>query len=253
MPIRRILLFFSICFWMSNSYASGIEGQPLSIYEDNTMLFGVEDSPYSKNMVFKFQISAKLQILDSPFYLAYTQRSFMDVGHESYPFYDHNYRPEFFYVQRIHGKKILQAMQLGIAHSSNGKDGDDSRGWNYVYLQLYLKKGRVYLQPMLIIPFLIDKKSNPDIRDSYGFIKANLGYRWPNGIELSSNVYAGQRFNRYAVATHFSIPWNVILNRKDGSQFVTSLWLQAYHGYGETLLGYNTITQSIALGLGIRG
>ncbi|HMQ10257.1 MAG TPA: phospholipase A [Oligoflexia bacterium] len=261
MPGKTKLRFFLIVFklllffWIDTRsilLASSIDGSPLSIHENNFLLIGAEDSPYSKNIVFKFQLSAKLKILESPFYFAYTQRSFMDVASYSFPFYDHNYRPEFFYVQGIAGKKILKALQLGVLHSSNGKGEDSSRGWNYVYLKLYFKSGRAYFEPKFIVALLLDQDNNPDLRQYYGALKLNLGYRWPNNVEWSASVYPGIQFDKYSVETNFNIPWKVIFKKLD-EKTITSLWFHAYHGFGETLLGYNQITQSISLGFGIRG
>ncbi|MCI5072129.1 phospholipase A [bacterium] len=252
-------LFF-ICFKLSLffllsqhtvAFSLDRDDSPLSLYKNNFLVTGVENSPYSKNVVFKFQLSAKLQILESPFFFAYTQRSFMDIASYSFPFYDHNYRPELFYIQAIAGKTMLQAMQLGFLHSSNGKDGDNSRGWNYFYLKLYFSKGGFYFEPKLIAAFLLDQDNNPDLRQYYGPLKLNLGYRWSNDVEWSAVVHPGIKFDKYSVETHFNIPWKVFFKHLE-DKTVTSLWLQAYYGFGETLLGYNQITQSISLGFGIR-
>ncbi len=94
----------------------------------------------------KFQISAKYQVFEGnfkvftrnyfPLYMAYTQKSFWNVGIPSAPFEENNYNPEVFLDYHVKGSGIyLDHVVIGGEHESNGRDGVESRSWNRLYLQ----------------------------------------------------------------------------------------------------------------------
>mgnify|MGYP001566618426 CR=1 FL=1 len=94
----------------------------------------------------KFQISAKYKVFEGnlkvfkrnylPLYMAYTQKSFWNIGKPSAPFEENNYNPEMFLDYPIKGSGIyLDHVVIGGEHESNGRDGAESRSWNRVYLQ----------------------------------------------------------------------------------------------------------------------
>ena len=95
----------------------------------------------------KFQISAKYQVFEGnfkvfkrnyfPLYMAYTQKSFWNVGIPSAPFEENNYNPEMFLDYQVKGSGIyLDHVVIGGEHESNGRDGAESRSWNRLYLLL---------------------------------------------------------------------------------------------------------------------
>ncbi len=93
----------------------------------------------------KFQISAKYQVFEGslnifkrdyfPLYMAYTQKSFWNIGKPSAPFEENNYNPELFLDYKVKGSGIyLDHVVIGGEHESNGRDGAESRSWNRLYL-----------------------------------------------------------------------------------------------------------------------
>lgn len=95
----------------------------------------------------KFQISAKYQVFEGnlkifkrnyfPLHMAYTQKSFWNIGIPSAPFEENNYNPEVFLDYQVEGSGIyLDHVVISGEHESNGRDGAESRSWNRLYVLL---------------------------------------------------------------------------------------------------------------------
>lgn len=247
------LVFYSLfCFltlFSPRVAASGIDRTPISVYEDNYLLTGFDDSSYTGGAQLKFQISAKLQLAQSPLHIAYTQRSFMDLISESFPFYDHNFRPELFYAKSTRG--WLKGWQVGFAHESNGREDPSSRSWNYLYARGYFKFGLFYLRPQIHFPFLLDDQ-NKNFREYRGYVQWAMGYVFKERSEFSLETRVGGKFDRGLIILNASLPWENVFKNLNYSS-ATALWLQFTQGYGEALLGYDQNNWNLTLGLGIRG
>jgi len=74
-----------------------------------------------------------------PFYFGFTQEAYWDIGLDSAPFRETNYRPEFFF--RFPHIPNLD-LYYGYIHESNGKDGDESGGWDRVFARVNIPFGR---------------------------------------------------------------------------------------------------------------
>jgi phospholipase A1 len=215
----------------------------------------------------KFQISFAYQLLNSDgplaekvpalkgFHIAYTQTSLWDWNAASAPFYDTNYKPEFFYAwQNVTGAQPTNWIQLdlqgGLKHESNGKSGADSRSMNIAYFRPTLTIGRdeglqLTLQPR-VWTYLGDLSDNPDIADYRGYADLRAIVGWKRGLELSALGRMGKDGNHRSVQLDLTYP----TMRFFGS-FSFYLDVQYFTGYGESLLGYNQKTDELRVGFAL--
>lgn len=113
------------------------------LYKDSYFSTGIPTNKAitTKTADAKFQISIRQRLFNTimPFntqlMLIYTQKSFWNVYDESAPFADNNYNPGLLLIKPIVDNKRLKGMAtLSFEHESNGKDGLESRSWNYFTL-----------------------------------------------------------------------------------------------------------------------
>jgi phospholipase A1 len=199
-----------------------------------------------------FQISGKQRLFGTQWYLAYTQKSFWQAYNslESSPFRETNYDPELFYrwipdPARFHH----WGADFGFEHESNGRALPDSRSWNRFYTVLFQARGRQLIHLKLWYRVPEDDKTspedpegddNPDIENYYGY--GELRYQRQIGGEqlIAGMLRANPATGRGAVSLDWSLP-------APGRYafFGVSLW----HGYGESLIDYNTSVTRVSLGL----
>lgn len=124
-----------------------VEAKGLDFTPHRLNYFVVNGLPGDPAAQVKFQISAKYQVFEGslkifrrnvlPFYFAYTQKSFWNIGQPSAPFEENNYNPEVFLDYPLLDNVLrLQHVIVGGEHESNGRDGQDSRSWNRFFIRL---------------------------------------------------------------------------------------------------------------------
>ncbi len=228
---------------------------PFSTYRDNYLLMGWSDSNLTKDLVLKFQVSVKLRLPIHGLFLAYTQRSFMDVLQESTPFYDHNFEPEVFYVYTFSDQftqnHSLQSLQIGYKHESNGLDAIDSRSWERIYLEALIKKGGWYIRPTIWFPFLEDI-GNSDIEKFYGYSELTVAYIWSNDVRLSGQFHLGTDITNGNIKADITLPFHILFKTLPSGWSQSNLWFQVWQGHGETLLGLQESSTAISVGVGFR-
>jgi outer membrane phospholipase A len=215
----------------------------------------------------KFQISFAYQLLnnDGPlaekvpalkgFHIAYTQTSLWDWNAPSAPFYDTNYKPEFFYswenVTRAQPTNWFQLdLEGSLKHESNGKDGAASRSLNIAYFRPSLTVGRdaglqLTLQPR-VWTYLGSLGDNPDIADYRGYADLRAVVGWKRGLELSALGRMGKDANHGSVQLDLTYPTMRIFG-----SFSLYLDVQYFTGYGESLLGYNQKSEELRVGFSL--
>jgi len=199
-----------------------------------------------------FQISVRQRLTKSilPFktfaYMTYTQKSFWDVYAESSPFRDTNYNPGIglgkvlFYKNRLVGGIFVQ-----IKHESNGRDGDDSRSWNYLSTSLkYYLNARINIAGEFWIP-VVDGKENKDLIDYKGLGNISANYvsnkhRWWLSLEVNPRKGFGN------INTTASVSFKI---SESSNQY---LFARYYNGYCESLLDYDKFTTNIRFGICIK-
>jgi phospholipase A1 len=228
---------------------------PFSLYKDTYLLAGYSNSALNKDLVFKFQISAKFRMPVPGIYLAYTQKSFMDVLEDSAPFTDHNFEPEIYYIysfsDRFIKKNWLRSVQVGYRHGSNGLNGATSRSWERLYLETEFKHNGFYLRPTAWISFF-KEPGNSDIERYWGYGELLVAHVWENDIRISGLLRAGTDWPKGSVKTDVTIPFALFFENPAKGWKQSNLWFQAFHGYGETFLGLKEASTAVAVGVGFR-
>jgi len=203
----------------------------------------------------KFQLSFKTKFAENLFgdngdlWGAYTQSSRWQVynGEESRPFRETNYEPEVMLVFRnnysIAGWKG-RMMSVGFNHQSNGRSDPLSRSWNRMIFSAGLDREHwaFVVRPWYRIPDGNDD-DNPDIEDYIGRGDAMITYS-NNGHELT---LLGRHSLRGGDRSHGALQfdWGFPINRTFRGH------VQAFSGYGESLIDYNHKATYIGLGISL--
>lgn len=201
----------------------------------------------------KFQFSFKYRLIgqDSAFglgtpssrglYFGFTQRSLWDTDAMSSPFFDTSYMPELFYEWLGEAKTLKTlpwfhwvALQVGIRHESNGKDGIDSRSLNMAYLRPVFVLGNLDGWNLMVGPRAVSYytvgRENSDIDRYRGHGDVWVVFGKNGGLKVGLNAYTG-RDNVQLDVTH---PIRIPLIGLE-----TYFHAQYFNGYGESLRTYN--------------
>lgn len=83
----------------------------------------------------------------APIFFSYTQESYWDICKESAPFRETNYRPGLFYRNNVSILGVRTDLYLGYEHESNGRDGNQSKGWDRLYVRTRIPIGNTIPDP----------------------------------------------------------------------------------------------------------
>ncbi len=194
------------------------------------------------NTELKFQVSFKTKIFQGLLWNsidvwgAYTQVAQWQIYNEalSRPFREINYEPEIILNFPLHFMVFgFDARMAGVAlnHQSNGQALPYSRSWNRIIFHAGFERENwsVFIRPWLRLRD--SKEDNPDITKFIGRGDANIVYTYKNNVfsllathnlELKSKIRGNITFS-----------WSTPIKRN------LKGYLQASHGYGETLIDYN--------------
>jgi phospholipase A1/A2 len=213
----------------------------------------------------KFQFSFKYKLLEfsevaphrmaRTLHFAYTQRSLWDIKEESSPFYDTSYMPELMYQslapmpEKDSGFTWL-GFQAAFKHESNGRAGAQSRSVNIVYGRTVFAFGHLNGWHLLAIPevfgYVSSVDENSDIADYRGYGKLSVIIGRNDGPSLTTLLWAGKDFDHVSTQLDFTLPVRTkLLN------FETYFLVQYFNGYGESLLSYNTHSETIRAGISL--
>lgn len=186
-------------------------------------------------------------------HFAYTQRMFWDLRAKSMPFRNIDYQPEVIYVSpaKVFDNGVSLALQGGLRHESNGRDGEDSRSVNSIYVApmaaIPLRGDwRVLVAPRLSF-YVGDKSDNPDIVRYRGHAGLFLQVGDPEGLRVSTNTRFNVSSGKGAINTEVSYPLPRLLG--GGPDFY--LFAQGFAGYGENLLDYNRSITRLRVGFAL--
>ncbi|WP_043437931.1 phospholipase A [Cupriavidus sp. HPC(L)] len=202
----------------------------------------------------KFQFSFKYRIFEGRapnsrywldnLYLGYTQFSLWDLSEESKPFHDTNYRPSIFYYLSDTGVRNRWISRLSVAtgleHESNGRDGDQSRSINTLFLKPTFHFGEPDDWHWTVTPklyYYLEKSDNSDIARYRGYMDLRVAYGKPDSWELAATVRKGTRQWYGSVDAQFTYPMGRLIPGTAGY-----LMAGYFVGYGESLLDYNRKT-----------
>lgn len=199
----------------------------------------------------KFQLSFKYRIFEGTdpssrrwidnLYFGYTQFSLWDLSEESKPFRDTNYRPSFYYYLSdtgVHNRAISRlSLATGFEHESNGRDGDQSRSINTVFLKPTFYFGDQNDWHWRVAPKLyayLEKNDNPDIAHYRGYMDLDVAYGKADSWEFAATVRKGTRKWYGSVDARVTYPLGRLIPGTAGY-----LMAGYFVGYGESLLDYN--------------
>lgn len=175
--------------------------------------------------------------------IAYSQTSWWQTDKISAPFRETNYRPEIFID--FDTKDSLKAAHIsnvrgGILHESNGRDGENSRSWNRLYLQAKFDFANLSLTPR-IWTVIGDKSDNKNIENYAGRADINIAFTYKEQIFnlMVRNNLQFDKTNRGAA--EFSWLFPILSSGLYG-------YLQYFNGYDESLIDYNRHTNKIGIG-----
>lgn len=217
------------------------------------------------NEELRFTLSVKKELGNS-IYFGYSQKAYWQILDQTHsrPFRSFEHNPEVFW--QFDGAWGLPRLRLGLwEHESNGeqtrydaqgKEVNPSRSWNRSYL-LALGDLAPGWQAGGKLWVLLDRKEtkgisyyqdNPDLKDHLG--NGELVLQW-QGQQLGSNVllrqgYLPQTLSLQGEATLKLAPW------WGGADKGADLFLQAFSGYGDSLLDYNRRIDQVSLGFRLR-
>lgn len=211
----------------------------------------------------RIQFSLKYQLFGDPksgpgerrwidnFYIAYTQRIFMDIGEKSNPIHAIDFQPEFFYQwqPRAIGGGTELGGQLGLRHVSNGDGGLDSRSYNLIFVRPQL--GWDFAgQHLTLSPsawaYLGKDTHNPDIARYRGYTGLGMTFGSEKGLMLTADSKYSFGSGKGAVEGTLSYP---LSNLIDG--YNVHIFAQGFTGYGENLLDYNRRSSHVRFGIGL--
>lgn len=227
--------------------AAPVEPSAIGFHEPMYFLVGGKD-PVSA----RFQFSFRYRIFDaqgvvaetfpvaSGVYFGFTQTSLWDLQAESKPFRDSSFRPSLFYrwtVDDPQGRGAL-ALSGGYEHESNGKEDVPSRSIDTLFLRadarLRLGESATYLGIAPKFWTYLDREDNPDIARYRGHAELGLRLGRDDGLMLSTLIRRGTAGK---IGTQYDLSYP--LRRSVFSGVGAFVHLQAFKGYGETLLEYD--------------
>jgi len=218
----------------------------LSINEPMYFVLGGDGEDFTA----RFQLSFKYRLLDpdslpvewypplAGLHFGYTQTSVWDLDSDSAPFHDTSYRPSLFWQGTFSGKGMSPALlRAGLEHESNGKDEDESRSINILFVQPAWHKEFADGRSLIFAPRFyayLDKEDNPDIQRYRGYADWIFRYGHENGWLLTALL-------RQGTGDHGSAQFDLTypLRRPLFARTGGFLHFQLFQGYGESLLDYN--------------
>lgn len=230
----------------------------ISEYEPMYFVMGSHDGADARfQLSFKYRLHSPKDPAQSHFwdhfYLGYTQTSLWDLHSDSIPFIDTTYNPSLFWnkdaLWQTPDQKWFIGLNAGVEHRSNGKEGDDSRSLNDFYIQPafnYRLNGGSTLSFMPRVKAYVETNRDMHYPDYLGYVDWKLRWAQDNGLSVTGLYRQGSAGRN---ATQLDVSWPL---RRTFLNLNGYLYLQAFQGYGETLLGYTEKSSSqIRLGIAL--
>lgn len=241
------------------SYTDSVNRNPSSpsrgSVSDAIAAFGADELEWQQ-VEAKFQLSFKVKAIESLYgdngdiWFGYTQKSFWQVFNKdvSAPFRETNYSPEVFNTWRtdidVIGTK-LRMVNFGLVHQSNGKSGVVSRSWNRLYAQAGFERGdlSVLVRPWYRLKEDEDRDDNPDIENYVGRGDLIVAYKFGEHVISAAGRHSlrGGDDNHGSLQLDWAIPITGSLKAH----------MQAFTGYGESLIDYNHRHTSFGVGISL--
>jgi phospholipase A1 len=223
------------------------------------------------NQFFKLNFSTKFQVLSdykSGLFLGYSQIIFWNLLGDSSPISEVNYMPEAFFRFQSQDNfagdvylGLLDYVQLGIKHTSNGLASGESRSINQLYAMAQFVAGtnwKVELNAMAYI-FLQDLMPEMfgDNTDNIKDYRSNWRFQTKLYLDMGEVIFLPQTIKLEfgpgggAGGWDFSQGYAEMEVRFGYLIQGVAPFIQAYVGYGESLIEYDEFGTSIRIGLAL--
>ena len=203
----------------------------------------------------EFQLSFKMKLIETMFerpvdvWFGYTQNSFWQAANHraSSPFRETNYQPEIMAVTPLDFALLgtnVRFLNLGFVHQSNGQSSNLSRSWNRFYAQVGLERGPLTMTAKLWkrVNESLEDDNNPDITDFMGRFELAGNYRLGGGHEISALVRRNFSTDKGAVQVGWAFP---LAGPVKG-------YINAFTGYGQSMIDYNYFQRSVGAGVVVK-
>lgn len=232
----------------------------ISGYRPVYALFGAQPSNAKLQLSFKYQFFDENGLLGkrdrwlSGLHFGFTQTLFWDLSQPSAPFRDIVFSPELMYLAQSRraataGRPAF-AVQAGVRHESNGRDGDDSRSLNTVYFEpaITLALGDDWTASAAPRAWFYvgGKEGNESIERFRGYSNLRLGAGQTDGIYLAANLRGFVGNGRGSTEFDLSYPLNRLVDNLN-----LYLHSQLFTGFGESLIDFDRKKTALRLGVSI--
>ena len=216
----------------------------------------------------KFQLSLRADYVTEWFGFtqvwtgAYTQTSYWQLFIESSPFRETNYKPEIFVTFPFYHKLDaigMKAISVGYKHASNGQPDSNStereyedgpyvdsrsRSWNRLYARGYFQWNNFFAELTVWHRMReeYETNDNPNITDFYGDGSLEVGYirdKLLTRVTLRHSFDSGHSTGELEMSHPLPLSDNVFF------------YLQAFSGYGQSLIDYDQHVNQVGFGLSI--
>lgn len=224
---------------------------PINFHKPTYFLIG------NKSSQAKVQVSTKYALVDpyrTGLFFGYTHYMIWDIYSSSSPFRDVNFNPELFFKRNIKSCKIIDYIMISpYEHVSNGRSGDISRAIDMFYgkisfSNLYHNTKLKIGNDLKIFGYYKKGDQNKDIQKYKGYWKSNIFIKFNDSGSVFNKTEANIAFGLGTVLEKGWVEAGIactipILN------ILPKIYLQVWHGYGESLLEYNIKETAIRAGI----
>ncbi|MEM6515975.1 MAG: phospholipase A, partial [Bacteroidota bacterium] len=237
----------------STNFKDFIRSLPaFTMYGDNYFITGTStesDAFTTAGSDAKFEIGFKQRLtnVNLPWdifpFITYRQKAFWDIYRESLPFRETNYNPAIGFSKLFfRNRKFNYALHFAFEHESNGRDGENSRSWNFFSLSYLKPVGTNFqLRAKAWLP-IGDISDNADITSYRGFFSVGATYKAGKDVYFDLDLqpaYDKKLQGHIKAGVSLKIP-------KISNQFI---YLQYFGGYSEDLIDYNESVSNLRLGI----
>ena len=207
-----------------------------------------------KPVEIKYQLSFKVpvwkNILQShySFFIAYSQLSYWQAYDHRAFFRETDYEPEIFLADELNyhlGKKwILNFLDVGLVHQSNGQGSTLERSWNRAYLAAIASTSHWFVTfiPWIVVHDSSYQRQNPDMAHYLGHEEIIIACKYGNQVISLETQNALESGGRRAGTT---LSWSFPVTK-----FIKG-YVQVFSGYGQSLIEYNHRTNSVGVGIAL--
>ncbi|WP_440903961.1 phospholipase A [Catenovulum sp. SX2] len=237
---------------LAASYTTGYNEQA---YEGSTLIDPKQQLEAKMQLSFKVPLNyAPIFKYGDGLFFGMTMQSWWQVYSSLYskPFRETNYQPEVFYFLPTKWQlfNTTTNLAIGLEHQSNGRELPLSRSWNRLYLAVLVEHQDWVLnfRPWWRLPENAKKSiddpngdDNPDIDKYMGHWELSGAYRIDKNLQSQFLMRYNFNSGRGSIEAGVTFP---IWGRLRG-------YVQAYSGYGESLIDYNHSQQRLSLGIAL--